>query len=281
MPYIVLAVSIIFAVINNALYHLIGKGEKHDQYLFTAVSSAVWIVILFPMSGGIRFGIEEIFFGVLYGAVQGAFMFFKMKAMSSGPLSITSVVSICSMMITTILGIVIFDEHVSVLQIIGVCIIVIAVILCVDPKSDMKMTRKWKFYCALFFTFAAGVGIIFKFFSRTDGSGSRMMVVAAFTMMTMWIIASLLSKKDGVSINKRQTVIALLCGVVTCGYNRFNVYLCLHFPSIVFFPTFNGSIVLLSTLIGFIAFKERLSKKQILGCALGLGSIVLISGLVG
>ena len=278
MPYLLLATSIALAVINNALYHkLSDEKESYNQFLFTAVSSLVWLIILLPNKNIVNINKAEVLFGVIYGVAQAMFLFFKMKAMSNGPVSITSVVSNCSMLLTVILGVFLFDERVSVMQMLGLCMIILSVFFCVDPKSGLEMTLKWKIYCVIFFIFAASVGIIFKFFAASAGNGNNMMLIAAVTMIMILIVLSKLSRRE-FKLSKKQMIIAILSGVVSCGYNRINVFLTGTLPSVVFFPIFNGSIVLLATIVGWMFFKERLSLKQITGVGTGIISIVLLSG---
>ena len=149
MNYFLLFLSILFAVLNNILYHKLSDLGKYDNFFFTAMSSFVWLIVLSPLADYGALKSIEVIFGVIYGSVQAMFLFFKMKAMSTGPVSVTSVVANCSMVLTTLLGIIIFSEKVTVLQIIGSALILLSVFFCVDPKSDMKMTLKWKRFTVL------------------------------------------------------------------------------------------------------------------------------------
>lgn len=276
MNYILLAVAVLLAVSNNAIYHKLGGAGQNSRFFFTAVSSVVWLAVL--LCGGVT-AIQpvELWFGVLYGAVQAMFLFFKMQAMSSGPISITSVVSNCSMLLTTVFGVLFFMESVGVLQVIGVCAIVVSVLLCTDPKADMQMTARWKLYCLGFFVFAASVGIIFKFFARTSGNGNNMMVVSAVTMVVLMMLLSF-ARGESKKLDKTQLVCALLAGAVSCGYNRLNLYLSGVLPTVVQFPIFNGAVVLFSTLSGVVLYKETFSKKQRIGILIGLIAIIFVSG---
>lgn len=276
MLYLLLLISIFFAVLNNILYHKLSEIGKYHNFFFTAFSSLVWLAVLAPMADYRAIVKAELLFGVLYGAVQAMFLFFKMKAMSTGPVSVTSVVCNCSMVLTTIFGIIIFNEHVNIVQILGSALILFSVFLCVDPKSDMEMTLKWKIYCVFFFAFAAAVGVIFKLFSAEEGSGSNMMSIAAITMvLTLMLLSFIIEKKP--ILTRKQAVFAVFCGILSCIYNRINVFLSGALPSVVFFPIFNGSIVLFSSLSGAFIFKEKLSKKQYSGILVGIFAIIVLA----
>ena len=47
-------------------------------------------------------------------------------------------------------------------------------------------------------------------------------------------------------------------------------------PNVIFFPIANGGAVVLSTIAAFFLFKERLSKKRLIGLCIGILSVVLL-----
>ena len=70
------------------------------------------------------------------------------------------------------------------------------------------------------------------------------------------------------------------CGIAGCVYNRLNIFLAGQLPSVVFYPTFNGSVILISTLCGLIFFKEKLKAQQAIGIAAGAAALMLASGTI-
>jgi multidrug transporter EmrE-like cation transporter len=44
-----------------------------------------------------------------------------------------------------------------------------------------------------------------------------------------------------------------------------------------FFPVYSGGAIVLSTLLGVIMFKDKISKNQVVGIILGIASIVLMN----
>ena len=279
MNYILLTLSILLAVAVNTVYHKLAELGTYNRFFFTACSSLVWLVAL-AWGGRAPLTVTEVAFGVAYGAVQGLFLYFKMQAMRTGPLSVTSVVGNCSMLLTTVFGVLVFSESVGVFQVLGVVAILLSVVLCTDPKADMAMTTRWKWYCGGFFVFAASVGIIFKLFARTAGNGNNMMLVSAATMVVVMFALSF-TQKEKRHLTRGQMLCALLAGAASCGYNRLNLYLSGALPTVVFFPIFNGAVVLGTTLAGAALFRETFTKKQLIGIAVGMAAILCLSGLFG
>ena len=67
-------------------------------------------------------------------------------------------------------------------------------------------------------------------------------------------------------------------GLFGCVYNRLNIFLAGRLPSVVFYPTFNGAVILLSTLCGLLLFRERLRARQTIGMIAGIAALLLASG---
>ena len=87
MVYLLFVVSIISAVCNNVVLHLLAyKKIKYNPFLFNVVISVIWLMILLCAGGKGEYGFLTVRYGILYGIVMAGFLFFKMQAMVSGPI---------------------------------------------------------------------------------------------------------------------------------------------------------------------------------------------------
>ncbi len=283
--WLLLFTSILFASLNSVLLHKL--PARSDLFVFNMIASVLWIGILFALNGfSLMLSPEIILWGILYGVTQELFMFFKAQAMKNGSVSITTLIGNCSLILSTSVGVIVWKESVSAMQVAGILVLVGAFFLCTYKKSDKteKISKLWLIYCLFFFTFAAGVGIIFKIFSKTSSAESAgdMMTVAAMTMLLFSGIKLAVGKF--VQKEKREKkcystaffVIAALSGILSCGYNRLNISLAGLFDSVIFYPSFNGGVIMLSAILSVIFLRERLSKRQTLGLILGVLAVVTV-----
>ena len=70
--------------------------------------------------------------------------------------------------------------------------------------------------------------------------------------------------------------IVLGAGLTTAFGNQLALYLNSRIPSILQFPTVNGGVVILSTVVSSVIFGEILTKKGKLGLGLGIVALVLL-----
>ena len=151
-------------------------------------------------------------------------------------------------------------------------------------KTNFRFTKKWMVYTLFFLMFGAAVGLVFKAFSKSgSGHGGDMMIVASAVMLISYSIICLANgnfqKELPLLVRSRAKsffITVVIAGILSCAYNRLNIYLSGEMIGAIFFPCFNGGVVVLSTILGIVLLRERLSAMQFIGIALGIGSICMI-----
>lgn len=275
--FILLGAAILFASLNSVLLHNIDFSEKGLVVRFNFIGSCIWVLILFCLGGRLELNKSVLIYGTLYAFAQVFFLIFKAKAMSLGPVSLTTLIGNMSLILSTVCGVLIWNEKVSPIQIIGIILLIISIVICTYEKNSERNNGSWIFCCVLFFIFAGAVGLIFKFFSKTGENINNMMFFSSLMMIVLLFPLSFLGKeKNKIQFTHTFIIKLVICGIISCLYNRINIYLSGAMDSIIFFPSFNGSVIILSTLFGVMLFKEKLKAKQIFGITLGLISILSI-----
>lgn len=289
--YLLLCISICFAVANNLLLHGFGnRGLRGmgDVLLFNSFVSLVWLAVLAILNGGAAISVSAWLWGAAYGSVTAAFLLCKMQALSTGPVSITSFIGCSSLILSTAFGVIYFHEAVSTIQIFGVVLLLFALLLTIgksdsNDANEKKASAKWLIWCFLFCLCSGAVGIIFKLHQSSPSRGevNQMMLAASIVSALLFAVAAFaVSAKDGKKcprVGRPAWLFVVACGLVSCGYNRLNIVLSGGIPSIIFFPLFNGTLILVASLLAALIFREKITKRQIFGMLTGFAALVLIS----
>lgn len=290
-PYLFLFLSIFSAAANNLLLHKFanrGLDSMGDILLFNSLCSAAWIFLLGTAAivhGGFDLTPESILWGILYGLVIAIFLLSKMQAMATGPVSLTSFIGCSSLLISTAFGVFVLHEEASIIQAVGVILLCGSLFLIISPKSD-GARPSWKYWCLVFFLGSAATGIIFKLQQRSEASEfvDEMLIVSAITSCVILAAAAVMITKHREHrlphVPSGALGYIVGCGAVSCIYNRLNITLTGILPSVVFFPLFNGSVILISTFAGVFLFREHLNKKQVAGMLTGAAALMLASGTI-
>ena len=284
--YFLLLLSIIFASLNSVVLHKAELKGQSSVYLYNFIASAVWCVALLLANGfKLRLTGGVILFGAIYGTVQALFILFKTLAMNKGPVAVTTLVGNFSLVVSVFVCFLIFDEAISLADLLGLALLMCGIVFTTYKKSGTSGSRLWRVYVILFFICAAGVGITFKAFSRSASAeyAGDMMLTSAIVMLVLYGVILLFSKPASAVASMRSdrricrfTIYALVSGALSCLYNRLNIYLSGALRGVIFFPSFNGGVVVLSTVLSIILLRERIKAKQAAGIILGILGILII-----
>lgn len=290
IKYVLMAISICLSVLSSCLLRSFSNkklaSNSGDLFLFNAALSVVWTIILgiwylaSPDSGASP---AAFVFGAAYGVIMCAFLFTKTCSLGEGPVSLTTLIGSCAFIIATWFGVIYANEPpVNAVQYIGMALLIVSLILCINPKkSGEKLTLKWFAYAFAFFVAGGFLGIINKMFGKSDVStevNAMMLTASIVTAVLFAVVGFLFNKtagKPNPKIRKGAWFYVIVCGIASCLYQRLNVMLAKEILSVIFFPVSNGSMVLLSTVMGKVLFRENLKPMQIFGIIIGLTAIIM------
>lgn len=224
------------------------------------------------------------FKGALFLSMLFIFVFFVMAltAQKSG-VSVASIAGKMSVVVPVFFGVVLYNESVTVLKVIGILIALIAVYL-----SSVKPIEKGKSNAGLLFPILLflGSGVIdtaLKYvqtkFVPTDEvaffSGSLFGLAAIFGILIL--VGKQLFSKGKIALKN------IIAGIVLGIPNYFSIVFLIkalqnkNLESSTLFTINNVAIVIVSTFVGLLLFKESFSTKNKIGIVLAVVGIVLVA----
>lgn len=224
----------------------------------------------------------------LYGAIILGLLFitiFNLMAITAqnNGLSVVSVASKMSLIIPIIAGIFLYQEVLNPLQITGIVLALVSVYLVSVKKDRLKGLSKSLILPLLVFLGSGIIDSSLKYFEYFYLSKENIPLFSACIFLfaaifgSIWMIG--IQKYRPSAFTLKSISAGLILGIV----NYYSIYFLIKalkiewLNSATVFTINNVSIVTLSSLIGFIAFKESISKSNFLGIMLAIIAIVLIS----
>ena len=287
MNYLLLILSVGLAQLNTGIQNRFSKKmlkNLADCLAFTLLVSLMAAALLIALDGGFPLpSVYTLLLGMLFGAITAMSLISNSLALSAGPMSITVLIGSCAMLVPTICGTIFWREAVQVPQIIGMVLLVTALYLCVNPKKDKSITLRWIALCSLAFISSGLIGVLQKVHQTSPHRGElTAFLVVSFLTAALIMAGGLLvlrcfrHVKRTVPLRSSFPLIALVAGACVGGVNKINMFLAGAMPSILFFPLVNGSNILLSAVIASLLFREKLSRRQIVGFLIGVLAIALV-----
>ena len=274
-----IATSISSIVLQNCLFNNACKTKlktaKHINS-FNMIVYSVRVLIFGLLLLKEKLSVFTILLGLIFGVVTMLSNFYKMIALSNGPMHITLLITTSSMIIPTMSGI-FFGEVFSAAKLCMVFLLIVFIYLSFQKSSETKINKKWIFYSALAFIFQGTVGVLQKIHQssihKTEVSG---FLFVAFICAIVFCFIRNRGFNQEIKLGKKTVFIGLICGGCSFGMNYINLKLSGLLPSQLFFPLVNGSVIILGSVMSACIFKEKLSKRQTVGLIGGIVSLIAI-----
>ena len=223
-----------------------------------------------------------------YGAFALGFLFifvFGVMALTAqkNGLSVASVASKMSVIIPIVFGIYVYNESADLQKIFGIFLALIAVFLAsVKSKTNIKF-KKNLLYPLLLFLGSGTIDTSIKYLERTYVGEAGIPIFSATVFLFAGIIGINILIIDifkGKFVFDYKSIIGgTFLGVVNY-YSILFLLKALNYEgteSSTIFTVNNVAIVMLSTLLGLLFFKEHINKKNWIGIGLAIVSIVLVT----
>lgn len=292
IEYTLLVISLFAGLFYNIVRNFCMKRyikTQADNYLFNAVSglfTSLTLLVVMIAQGGLRLpSVYTFLFGLLFGAVTALAAILNMRALGIGPMSYTTVIISCSMIIPALYGLTRGDT-LSWVHYVGIVMMILCMILSVTRDGEQKKANAVWFACCMFaFVLTGSIGIMQQIHQGSaykDELNLFLLVAFLFSVVFSycghWYYRAV--KKESVTPAVRSgRVLVGFCavtGICVAAANVINLYLSGAMNPAVFFPVINGGGLILSALAGIILFREKFSALKWVGLCIGCGATLLL-----
>ncbi|WP_338409209.1 DMT family transporter [uncultured Flavobacterium sp.] len=256
-------------VVNYFVAFLVGVSFLPNSYhsiKFNEFSNESWFI------GSVLLGL--IFIGTFYVTA--------LTSQQNG-LSVASVASKMSVIIPIICGIVLYNEILNFIKIAGIILALIAVYFSSKKEIGEIQKKKDLIFPALVFIGAGTIDSSLKFLQTYHVSSEKVTLFSCITFLCAFIVGIILITiqflRKKIKLEARNIIAGIILGLP----NYFSLYYLVKmleakaFQSATLFTIHNISIVIITTLVGLLFFKEQFSKRNAFGITLAIVAIVLVT----
>lgn len=260
--------------------------KKTDSDLATAIRTVVvlifsWIMVFIVGSYNTLayISLTSLIFLILSGLATGASWICYFKALSMGDINKVVPIDKSSTILTVLLAIICFGETSNLwMKLLATLILAVGIFLMVEKKSTDKVAsgKSWMIYAIFSAIFAAATSILAKLGISGVESNLGTAVRTGVVLIMAWIIVFARKKHTGIKeINKKELLFICLSGLATGGSWLCYYYAIQNGIVSVVVPIDKMSI-LFTVVFSYFVFKEKLSKKALLGLILMLAATLLM-----
>lgn len=221
----------------------------------------------------------SIFLGILFVAI---FFVMAMTSQKNG-VSVASVAGKMSVVIPVFFGIFLYNESFSFLKIIGITIALIAVYLASFKEEKASLQKSTLLFPLLLFLGSGTIDTVLKYIEINFVPQQDVSIFSGSLFGIAAIVGSLILLVQHIKQPSSFGIKNLIAGILLGIPNYFSIIFLIKslqkkgFESSMLFTLNNVGIVVLSTVFGFVLFKEHFSLKNKVGIALAICGIILVA----
>lgn len=228
-----------------------------------------------PALGGDLTGLP---FSVGLGAVNGfiylgGFALMQWSTRHNGVV-LSSIFMKLGILVSMVLSIVWFRELPTALQAAGFVLAVIAIIIINYTKGTSLSRSSW---VLLLMLCVSGMGDVMSKVYEVYGNAAIEHIFLLFTFISALLLCLglMVYKKERMGI--RELAYGVLLGVPNFLSSLFVLKALGHLPGVIVFPSYSVATILVVALAGLLIFREKLTKKQVIGAILICIALVLLN----
>ena len=282
-------IAAVFSAIFAGLTSILAKCgiKKTDSDLATALRTIVvlifsWVMVFIVGSQSTIWDIspKSLLFLYLSGIATGASWICYFKALSIGNINKVVPIDKSSTILTVLLAIILFGETSNlVMKLFATAVLGVGIFLMVEKKKTgaKKEKRAWAIYAVLSAVFAALTSILAKVGITDVESNLGTAIRTGVVLIMAWFIVLKRDKFKGLkAIDKKELLFISLSGVAT-GASWLCYYYAIGAGLVSVVVPIDKLSILVTVIFSFIVFKEKLSKKAIVGLCLMVAATLLMA----
>lgn len=275
--------SLLLAIASSALVSIIMRLSDRKvtgsiamltvNYLMCLVVSAAYAGFgnLFPATEGLP---GTLLMGSVNGLLYlGGFVLLQINVRRNGVV-LSSTFMKLGLLVSIAVSVIFFHETPDMLQIVGFCLAVAAIVL-INFKKESGSAG---FKAGLILLMLAGgmADAMAKIFEEM-GDPALEPQFLMYTFLVALILCTALMLRKGQRPGKWEVIFGLLIGVPNFFSAKFLLGALEHIAAVIVYPVYSVATILVVSLTGVLAFGERLEKRQWIGMGLILVALVLLN----
>lgn len=278
-------IIIVFSVIQSATVKWFNRTSS-NSLVFNVIKTLSALIFFGAISiWKFKFNLNTMLYGSLYGIFLCISMYCGYKALSLGPMSLTSLIVSFSVVFPLIYGIVFCNEEITAVKLAGFVFLTFAIVSANLSSNAFnktgKMNRynfKWELFVLATFVCNGLCSILQKMhqISYPGQYCSEFMLFAMLLCGTVFLTAGLMKMKPKVHMTIKGKKYAVLSGIANAAANYSTIALAGYENASIMYPAVSAGTILATVVFGTVVFKEKLKCNQMIAMLCGIISVICL-----
>lgn len=249
-------------------------GDARSFNLNKALMGTV-LFLAYGLMAGFSLHLPTALWALAYGLSLCLSMHAGFKALSMGPMSLTSIIASFSLVVPFFFGICFWDEPMTAYKALGLALLLVSILL-INLRREAGLSLGWLFFALLTLVTNGICSVLQKVhqlqFPRLYRT--EFMVWSLLCVLVILSVTGTVQKAPGPRF--RFSAAGLAAGGMNALANYIVLYLSATENASTLFPIVSMANIIAVWLIGLFLFRERLKPAQLLGLLVGMLSVLLL-----
>ena len=273
-------VAIVLGMSAQDITKKVFNQKSSAVYLFTAVTTLFALLFFVATAGPMEWTFSLLPYSLAFAVSYGLATVCSVIAFSCGSLSLTTLIISYSLMLPTIYGLIFLHEPIGAGFIPGLVLLIISLVLINKRSESVPITPKWIISLALAFIGNGACSIAQKV-QQTAFEGAYknefMILALAFVILALVIMSFKAERPQMTHSLRCGWWLCLICGIMNGMVNLFVMILSGRMAVSIMFPIISAGGIIVTSLIAMTVYRERLSRRQLIGLGLGIVTVILLN----
>ena len=220
-------------------------------------------------------GVPALALGVISGVLYlVSFIFLKYNMQHNG-IVLSSTFMKLGVLIPTIMAVVVFQEMPKWTQVLGICISILAIVIIHFEKEALQESNKkiWLLILLVLSGFTDSMANIYEQVGNPEGKDGYLLI----TFFTAFLLATIFACRDKNKITRKDLFFGMLIGIPNYFSARFLLLALGSVDAVLAYPMYSVATMIVITLTGILAFRERISRKKAVALAMIVVAVCLLN----
>lgn len=280
MLYIILCIPLY--VLNSFCDKYISlQNDAKTNTFYTIIKFFIGTLILLPSFcfDAFKFEYGVIICGVICGVMYAVSKMIILLGYERTSVAFMTLCHSSGMILPCILGHFLWNEKLTLFSFMGILFVIASILTLKESKPSNKGRNTKDILIGIVVLITSGAVMILQkimgvFFPQTGVDAYNFYsFISAFLLLTMFSSQKFIIRK----ISKKMILCGLGSAVALCVISLVMTQLASSIPSVIMFPLFNGSGIIIVTLLSAVIFNEKMTVKKACGILTGLTGLMLIN----
>ena len=278
-------IYLILAFCSSALISIVmrlGENKIQSNISTLAVNYLMCLLLSLVYSAGsgsltvpMPDGRMTVILGLISGAFyMGSFILYQHNIYRNGVLMSSTFMKL-GVLVPTMLAIIAFGERPGVLQVIGICLAIAAIIIVNGGSGESATVTAPKALILLLLVGGSGDAMskFYEELGRPEFSSQYLL----YTFAVALVLCALTALLRGQRLTRSDVLFGCLVGVPNYYSARFLLLSLADVPAVIAYPVFSVGTIILVGAVGVLGFQEKMSARQWVGVAVVIAAMVLLN----